>query len=59
MQLHFGADRKRVVTFSEFSQVLHDFHEEHAVQAFLRFDKNKVSGYFELPCICRNVIKSF
>ena len=41
MQLHFGEDRKRVVTFAEFSQVLHDFHEEHAIQAFKRKDKTK------------------
>ena len=41
MQLHFGEDRKRVVTFSEFSQLLHNFHEEHAVQAFKRKDKSK------------------
>lgn len=41
MQLHFGDDRKRTVTYSEFSQVLHDFHEEHAVQAFKSFDKHK------------------
>lgn len=41
MQLHFGEDRKRVVTFSEFSQVLHDFHEEHAIQAFKKMDKSK------------------
>lgn len=41
MALHFGEDRKRVVTFAEFSQVLHDFHEEHAIQAFKKKDKNK------------------
>ncbi|RWS05155.1 Calcium-binding mitochondrial carrier protein Aralar1-like protein [Dinothrombium tinctorium] len=41
MRLHFGEDRKRTVTYEEFSQVLHDFHEEHAIQAFKRFDKNK------------------
>lgn len=41
MRLHFGDDRKRTVTYSEFSQVLHDFHEEHAVQAFKHYDKNK------------------
>lgn len=41
MQLHFGEDRKRVVSFVEFSQVLHDFHEEHAIQAFKRKDTSK------------------
>jgi solute carrier family 25 aspartate/glutamate transporter 12/13 len=41
MLLHFGDDRKRTVTYSEFSQVLHDFHEEHAVQAFKTMDKNR------------------
>ena len=41
MQLHFGEDRKRVVSFAEFSQVLHDFHEEHAIQAFKSKDTTK------------------
>lgn len=41
MALHFGEDRKRVVTFAEFSQVLHDFHEEHAIQAFKKKDRSK------------------
>ncbi|KAI1289505.1 Calcium-binding mitochondrial carrier protein Aralar1 [Halotydeus destructor] len=41
IDLHFGGDRTRVVSFAEFSQVLHDFHEEHAVQAFSKFDSKK------------------
>lgn len=41
MQLHFGSERKRTVAYNEFTQVLHDFHEEHAIQAFKRFDKVK------------------
>lgn len=44
IKLYFGKDKKRIVTYAEFSQFLHDFHEEHAIQAFKRFDKNK-SGY--------------
>jgi solute carrier family 25 aspartate/glutamate transporter 12/13 len=39
MKLHFGKERKRTVAYNEFTQVLHDFHEEHAIQAFKRFDK--------------------
>lgn len=39
--LHFGESHKRTVTFVEFSQVLHDFHEEHAIQAFKSRDVNK------------------
>ena len=39
MQLHFGSERKRTVAYNEFTQVLHDFHEEHAIQAFKRHDK--------------------
>ena len=27
MNLHFGTNRKRTVTYSEFTQLLHDFHE--------------------------------
>ncbi|CAG0896588.1 unnamed protein product [Darwinula stevensoni] len=61
MKLYFGKDKKRIISFPEFSQLLHgetlrlvlwwhdimvvwgcslkDFHEEHALQAFRRFDK--------------------
>ena len=39
--LHFGGNHKRTVNFAEFSQVLHDFHEEHAIQAFKSRDINK------------------
>lgn len=34
VRLYFGENHNRTVNFAEFSQVLHDFHEEHAVQAF-------------------------
>ncbi|XP_076323252.1 electrogenic aspartate/glutamate antiporter Aralar, mitochondrial-like [Tachypleus tridentatus] len=44
MRLHFGDNRKRTVSYTEFSQVLHDFHEEHAVQAFRRYDKKKIGA---------------
>ncbi|XP_059174412.1 electrogenic aspartate/glutamate antiporter SLC25A13, mitochondrial-like isoform X2 [Physella acuta] len=44
MQLHFGKDKSRKVTYSEFTQLIHDFHEEHAWQAFRRRDKNN-NGY--------------
>uniref|UniRef100_A0A4D5RA99 Calcium-binding mitochondrial carrier protein Aralar1 n=1 Tax=Scolopendra viridis TaxID=118503 RepID=A0A4D5RA99_SCOVI len=44
VKLYFGKDRKRAVSYVEFSQFLHDFHEEHAIQAFKRFDKTK-TGY--------------
>jgi solute carrier family 25 aspartate/glutamate transporter 12/13 len=37
---HFGKDRQRQVRYLEFSQILHDFHEEHAIQAFRKFDTN-------------------
>ncbi|XP_042874042.1 calcium-binding mitochondrial carrier protein Aralar1-like [Penaeus japonicus] len=39
VKMYFGKDRKRSVNYLEFSQFLHDFHEEHAVQAFKSFDK--------------------
>ncbi|KAL3210654.1 hypothetical protein MRX96_036938, partial [Rhipicephalus microplus] len=41
MTLHFGADHARTVSYAEFSQLLHDFHEEHAVQAFKQYDKKR------------------
>lgn len=41
MRLHFGKDKQRFVSYAEFSQVIHDFHEEHAVQAFRTYDKKQ------------------
>ncbi|GLH10269.1 Calcium-binding mitochondrial carrier protein Aralar1 [Gryllus bimaculatus] len=40
VQLYFGKDKKRLISYSEFSQFLHDFHEEYAIEAFRRYDKN-------------------
>ncbi|KAG8181041.1 hypothetical protein JTE90_024787 [Oedothorax gibbosus] len=41
LQLHFAEDKKREISYNEFTQLLHDFHEEHAIQAFRKFDKDK------------------
>lgn len=40
IKLYFGKDKKRVINYVEFSQFLHDFHEEYATEAFRRFDKD-------------------
>lgn len=40
VQLYFGKDKKRLVTYPEFSQFLHDFHEEYGVEAFKKRDKD-------------------
>ncbi|KAF7998556.1 hypothetical protein HCN44_010964 [Aphidius gifuensis] len=40
IKLYFGKDKKRLITYGEFSQFLHDFHEEYATEAFKKFDKN-------------------
>lgn len=40
IKLYFGNDKKRSMSYSEFSQFLHDFHEECGTQAFKRFDKD-------------------
>ncbi|XP_073982916.1 calcium-binding mitochondrial carrier protein aralar1 isoform X2 [Rhodnius prolixus] len=40
MKLYFGKDKTRVINYSEFSQFLHDFHEECGTQAFQKFDKD-------------------
>uniref|UniRef100_A0A1I8FA90 EF-hand domain-containing protein n=1 Tax=Macrostomum lignano TaxID=282301 RepID=A0A1I8FA90_9PLAT len=37
--LHFGKARDQIVSYEEFTQLIHDFHEEHALQAFQRSDK--------------------
>ncbi|XP_076068969.1 calcium-binding mitochondrial carrier protein aralar1 isoform X2 [Oratosquilla oratoria] len=39
VKMYFGKERNRAISYYEFSQFLHDFHEEHAVQAFKTFDK--------------------
>ena len=44
VKLYFGKDRKRVITYAEFSQFLHDFHDEYALVAFKAKDKDS-SGF--------------
>jgi len=39
IKLYFGKDKSRQITYSEFSQFLHDFHEEYASVAFKATDK--------------------
>ncbi|XP_014274358.1 calcium-binding mitochondrial carrier protein Aralar1 isoform X2 [Halyomorpha halys] len=40
IKLYFGNDKKRSMSYAEFSQFLHDFHEECGTQAFKKFDKD-------------------
>lgn len=40
MELYFGKAKKRLITYSEFSQFLHDFHEEYAIEAFRKADRD-------------------
>ncbi|KAL0128856.1 hypothetical protein PUN28_003910 [Cardiocondyla obscurior] len=40
VKLYFGKDKKRLISYAEFSQFLHDFHEEYATEAFKKFDKD-------------------
>ncbi|XP_011498371.1 PREDICTED: calcium-binding mitochondrial carrier protein Aralar1 [Ceratosolen solmsi marchali] len=40
IKLYFGKDKKRLITYAEFTQLLHDFHEEYATEAFKKFDKD-------------------
>ncbi|XP_052265323.1 electrogenic aspartate/glutamate antiporter SLC25A13, mitochondrial-like isoform X2 [Dreissena polymorpha] len=44
MQLHFGKDKSRRISYAEFTQLVHDFNEEHALQAFQKFDTDS-NGY--------------
>jgi len=39
IKLYFGKDKSRQITYTEFSQFLHDFHEEYASVAFKATDK--------------------
>ncbi|CAK9817858.1 Calcium-binding mitochondrial carrier protein Aralar1 [Anthophora plagiata] len=40
IKLYFGKDKKKLISYAEFSQFLHDFHEEYATEAFKKFDKD-------------------
>ena len=40
IKLYFGKNKDRQITYSEFSQFLHDFHEEYASVAFKAKDKD-------------------
>lgn len=40
MELYFGKTKKRFITYSEFSQFLHDFHEEYAIEGFRKADRD-------------------
>ncbi|XP_076236741.1 calcium-binding mitochondrial carrier protein Aralar1 isoform X4 [Calliopsis andreniformis] len=40
IKLYFGKDKRRLISYPEFSQFLHDFHEEYATEAFKKFDKD-------------------
>lgn len=44
VKLYFGKEKQRVISYSEFSQFLHDFHEEYAVEAFKKCDKD-ITGF--------------
>ncbi|XP_055381615.1 calcium-binding mitochondrial carrier protein Aralar1 isoform X2 [Condylostylus longicornis] len=35
---YFGTNKQRVINYAEFSQLLHDFHEEYAMEAFRKKD---------------------
>ncbi|XP_030751551.1 calcium-binding mitochondrial carrier protein Aralar1 isoform X1 [Sitophilus oryzae] len=47
VQLYFGKNKQRLVSYHEFSQFLHDFHEEYAIEGFRRADKDG-SGFISL-----------
>lgn len=40
VQLYFGRNKQRLISYLEFSQFLHDFHEEYAIEGFRRADKD-------------------
>ncbi|KER32177.1 hypothetical protein T265_01787 [Opisthorchis viverrini] len=39
INLHFGKDRSRKISYQDFTQVIHDIADEHAVQAFKSLDE--------------------
>lgn len=51
---NFGKNREKQINYHEFSQIIHDFHEEHAIQAFKKFDSTS-KGYI-LPSHFKTII---
>ncbi|CAH8853897.1 unnamed protein product [Trichobilharzia szidati] len=41
INLHFAQDRSRKINYDEFTQIIHDFNDEHAIQAFQQLDEDK------------------
>ncbi|CAH8570971.1 unnamed protein product [Schistosoma margrebowiei] len=41
INLHFSKDRSRKIPYDEFTQIIHDFNNEHAIQAFKQMDQDK------------------
>ncbi|CAH8515630.1 unnamed protein product [Schistosoma turkestanicum] len=41
INLHFSKDRSRKINYDEFTQIIHDFNDEHAIQAFKQMDQSK------------------
>uniref|UniRef100_A0A3Q0KMM7 Putative mitochondrial solute carrier n=1 Tax=Schistosoma mansoni TaxID=6183 RepID=A0A3Q0KMM7_SCHMA len=41
INLHFSKDRSRKIHYDEFTQIIHDFNNEHAIQAFKQMDQDK------------------
>ncbi|XP_065169922.1 calcium-binding mitochondrial carrier protein Aralar1 [Atheta coriaria] len=48
IQLYFGRNKQRAISYSEFSQFLHDFHEEYAIEGFRKADKDGTGFISEL-----------
>ncbi|KAH8871467.1 Calcium-binding mitochondrial carrier protein Aralar1 [Schistosoma japonicum] len=40
IKLHFSKDKSRKINYNEFTQIIHDFNDEHAIQAFKQMDKD-------------------
>ncbi|KAF5400591.1 Mitochondrial solute carrier [Paragonimus heterotremus] len=40
INLHFGKKKSRQINYHDFTQIIHDVNDEHAIQAFKRFDQS-------------------
>ncbi|XP_002740606.1 electrogenic aspartate/glutamate antiporter SLC25A12, mitochondrial-like [Saccoglossus kowalevskii] len=58
--LHFGEDRKKHLSYQEFTQFLHNLQEEHARQAFISYDEQKrgVINSFQFKTIMSTIKKN-
>ncbi|TPP67721.1 Calcium-binding mitochondrial carrier protein Aralar1, partial [Fasciola gigantica] len=55
VNLHFGQDKSRKITYTEFTQIIHDLNDQHAIQAFKKMDQSHL-GTVTAADFCRTMV---